>query len=77
MNTKATAKINFLKNEYSKLESVDREKIDKLKKQYLEQKKLWETVRIYIVWLLYIENSETKYFYKGKIGTSQCQRYGV
>ena len=38
------AKINALKNDYSKLESNDKEKIDKLKKQYYDHKKLWETV---------------------------------
>jgi hypothetical protein len=33
-----------MKNEYTKLETSDREKIDKLKKQYYEHKTLWETV---------------------------------
>ena len=41
----ANAKIIALKSEYKNLESVDREKIDKLKRQYLDHKKLWETVR--------------------------------
>ena len=41
---KATAKINYLKKDYAKLDAMDREKIDKLKKQYYEHKMLWETV---------------------------------
>ena len=41
---KATAKINHLKNDYAKLDAIDREKIEKLKKQYYEHKMLWETV---------------------------------
>ncbi len=41
---KATAKINSLKNEYNKLNISDKEKIDKLKKQYYEHRVLWETV---------------------------------
>ena len=44
MINQANAKIIALKSEYKNLESVDREKIDKLKRQYLDHKKLWETV---------------------------------
>ncbi len=42
---KATAKITHLKNDYAKLDAIDREKIEKLKKQYYEHKMLWETVK--------------------------------
>ena len=42
---KATAKITHLKNDYAKLDATDKEKIEKLKKQYFEHKMLWETVK--------------------------------
>ena len=38
-----------MKGEYKNLEANDREKIDKLKRQYLEHKKLWETERLVLV----------------------------
>lgn len=34
----------MLKTNYETLETTDKEKIDKLKKQYFDHKKLWETV---------------------------------
>lgn len=40
----ATIKIKQLKTEYTKLDTTDKEKIEKLKKQYFEHKRLWETV---------------------------------
>lgn len=43
--SQATAKINILRKNFAELETIDREKIEKLKKQYFDHKKLWETVR--------------------------------
>ncbi|CAF0706283.1 unnamed protein product [Brachionus calyciflorus] len=45
----ATAKINSLKKNYETLESTDREKIEKLKKQYFDHKKLWETEKLVLL----------------------------
>lgn len=38
-----------MKTDYSKLETTDREKIDKLKRQYVEHKKLWETEKLVLL----------------------------
>jgi len=46
---KANAKIGSLKGDYKTLQDTDREKIDKLKRQYLEHKKLWETEKLILL----------------------------
>ena len=46
---KATAKINNLKDDYAKLDTTDKEKIEKLKKQYYEHKMLWETEKLVLL----------------------------
>lgn len=45
----ANTKISNLKVDYKKLEETDREKIDKLKRQYYDHKKLWETERLVLL----------------------------
>lgn len=45
----ANTKISNLKVDFKKLEETDREKIDKLKRQYYEHKKLWETERLVLL----------------------------
>lgn len=41
---KAVNKINVLKNETNKLDTNEKDKRDFMKKQFVEHKKLWETV---------------------------------
>jgi hypothetical protein len=45
----ATFKIDRLKKDYVALETLDKEKIDKLKSQYLEHKKFWETEKLVLL----------------------------
>ena len=38
-----------MKGDYKSLQDADRDKIDKLKRQYLEHKKLWETEKLILL----------------------------